>query len=40
VDASGVELAATITTHSADELRLAPGSQVVVAIKATAVHLC
>ena len=40
VDASGVELVAAITTQSVEELGLAPGAEVVAALKATAVHLC
>lgn len=40
VEAGGVELVAAITTRSADDLGLAPGREVVAALKATAVHLC
>ncbi|MDE3127655.1 MAG: ABC transporter ATP-binding protein [Gemmatimonadota bacterium] len=40
VDAGGVELVAVITARSAEELGLAPGREVVAALKATAVHLC
>lgn len=40
VDASGVELVAAITTRSVEDLGLAPGRDVVAALKATAVHLC
>ncbi|HEU4989131.1 MAG TPA: ABC transporter ATP-binding protein [Gemmatimonadaceae bacterium] len=40
VDANGVELVAAITTRSAEDLGLAPGRDVVAALKATAVHLC
>jgi molybdopterin-binding protein len=40
VEAGGVELVAAITTRSAEELGLAPGREVVAALKATAVHLC
>lgn len=40
VQAGGVELVAAITTRSAEDLGLAPGRDVVAALKATAVHLC
>lgn len=40
VDASGVPIVAAVTTRSVDELGLARGREVVVAFKATAVHLC
>ncbi len=40
VEAGGVELVAAITSRSAEELGLAPGREVVAALKATAVHLC
>jgi molybdopterin-binding protein len=40
VDASGTPIVAAITSRSVDELGLALGRDVVVAFKATAVHLC
>lgn len=40
VDASGVLIVAAVTTRSVDELGLVRGREVVVAFKATAVHLC
>jgi molybdate/tungstate transport system ATP-binding protein len=40
VDVSGTPFVAAVTTRSVDELGLAPGRDVVVAFKATAVHLC
>lgn len=40
VDLSGTPLVAAVTTRSVDELSLAVGREVVVAFKATAVHLC
>ena len=40
VDVSGIPFVAAVTTRSVDELGLAPGRDVVVAFKATAVHLC
>jgi len=40
VDVSGIPIVAALTTRSVDELHLAIGSDVVVAFKATAVHLC
>ena len=40
VDVSGIPLVAAVTTRSAQELELAPGADVFVAFKATAVHLC
>jgi molybdopterin-binding protein len=40
VDVSGTRLVAAVTTRSARELSLAPGSSVVAGFKATAVHLC
>ena len=40
VEASGTPLVAAVTTRSARELKLAPGTEVVVGFKATAVHLC
>jgi len=40
VDVSGTPIVAAVTTRSVDELGLAPGRDVVVAFKATAVHLC
>jgi molybdate/tungstate transport system ATP-binding protein len=40
VEASGVPIVAAITSRSVEELGLARGREVVVAFKATAVHLC
>ncbi len=40
VEAAGVELVSAITTRSAEDLGLAPGREIVAALKATAVHLC
>lgn len=40
VDVSGTPIVAAVTSRSVDELGLAPGRDVVVAFKATAVHLC
>lgn len=40
VDVSGVPLVAALTSRSVDELKLVEGRDVVVAFKATAVHLC
>jgi molybdopterin-binding protein len=40
VDVSGVPIVAALTTRSADELSLAPGTEVWVSFKAMAVHLC
>ena len=40
VDVSGTPVVAAVTTRSVDELGLALGRDVVVAFKATAVHLC
>lgn len=40
VDVSGVPLVAALTTRSADELSLAPGTEVWVSFKAMAVHVC
>lgn len=40
VDVSGTPIVAAVTSRSVDELGLAPGRAVVVAFKATAVHLC
>ena len=40
VDVSGTPIVAAVTTRSVDELGLARGREVVVAFKATAVHLC
>jgi molybdopterin-binding protein len=40
VDVSGVPIVAALTTRSADELALAPGTRVWVSFKAMAVHLC
>jgi len=40
VDVSGVPLVAALTTRSADELSLAPGTQLWASFKAMAVHLC
>ena len=40
VDVSGTPIVAAVTTRSVDELGLALGRDVVVAFKATAVHLC
>jgi molybdopterin-binding protein len=40
VDVSGTALIAALTSRSVDELHLAVGREVVVAFKATAVHLC
>jgi molybdopterin-binding protein len=40
VDVSGTPVVAAVTSRSVDELGLAPGRDVVVAFKATAVHLC
>jgi molybdopterin-binding protein len=39
LDANGTALIATVMTTTADELSLAPGLQLVVAIKATAIHI-
>ena len=40
VDVSGTQLIAAVTTRSARELGLAPGTKVVAGFKATAVHIC
>jgi molybdopterin-binding protein len=40
VDVGGIPFVAAVTTRSVDELGLAEGRSVVVAFKATAVHLC
>jgi molybdate/tungstate transport system ATP-binding protein len=40
VDVGGVHLVAALTTRSVDELKLSMGREVVVAFKATAIHLC
>lgn len=40
VDVSGISMVAAVTTRSAQELQLVPGTEVFVAFKATAVHLC
>jgi molybdopterin-binding protein len=40
VDVAGTPLVAALTTRSVDELRLSIGKEVVVAFKATGVHLC
>lgn len=40
VDVSGVPIVAAVTSRSVDELSLVHGREVVVAFKATAVHLC
>jgi molybdopterin-binding protein len=40
VDVSGTPIVSAVTSRSVDELGLAPGRDVVVAFKATAVHLC
>ena len=40
VDVSGIPLVAALTTRSADELCLAPGTEVWASFKAMAVHLC
>lgn len=40
VNVSGVPIVAVLTTRSADELSLAPGTEVWVSFKAMAVHLC
>ena len=40
VDVGGIPFVAAVTTRSVDELGLAAGRNVVVAFKATAVHLC
>ena len=40
VDVAGTPLVAALTSRSVDELQLAVGREVVVAFKATAVHLC
>jgi molybdopterin-binding protein len=40
VDVSGTPIVAAVTSRSVDELGLSPGRDVVVAFKATAVHLC
>jgi len=40
VDASGTSIVAAVTARSVRELGLAPGKEVVVGFKATAVHLC
>lgn len=40
VDVGGTPIVAAVTTRSVDELGLARGREVVVAFKATAVHLC
>lgn len=40
VDVSGTPIVAAVTTRSVEELALAIGREVVVAFKATAVHLC
>jgi molybdopterin-binding protein len=40
VNVSGTPIVAAVTTRSVEELGLAPGRDVVVAFKATAVHLC
>lgn len=40
VNVSGTPIVAALTTRSVEELGLAPGRDVVVAFKATAVHLC
>ncbi len=40
VDVSGVPIVAALTTRSADELELVPGTRVWVSFKAMAVHLC
>ena len=40
VDVAGVPIVAALTTRSADELSLAPGTEVWASFKAMAVHLC
>jgi molybdopterin-binding protein len=40
VDVAGTPIVAALTSRSVDELGLAAGRDVVVAFKATAVHLC
>jgi molybdopterin-binding protein len=40
VDVAGTPLTAALTTRSVDELRVSVGREVVVAFKATGVHLC
>jgi molybdopterin-binding protein len=40
VDVAGTPLVAALTTRSVDELQLTSGREVVVAFKATAIHLC
>lgn len=40
VDVSGTPIVSAVTTRAVQELGLAPGSEVVASIKATAIHIC